>query len=267
MTHAEYGTLLSYLDGELSEADVSMLESHLAACAGCREEFDDVRLLSDEVSQALGLMPAAPPVARARARLDARIAAERRRSLRFLLPWEFATAGFLKAAAVVLLLASAASAAIPGSPVRRLAAALYDRMTGGSAPAVVEPEVVIASQPEAPTQEPPAATTPMIVRPDAGRLRVSVHRTDAAASVIVRIVDGEGQIRPSAAGPRFRSGEGFVDVYDISQGLLIEIPRSLPGATVEVDGRLIWRKEGASVRAYEPVTEDPSGDFIFRGRS
>lgn len=266
MTHAEYGTLLSYMDGELTETDVSALESHLAACSGCREEFEDVRLLSDEASQALDLISAVPPVADARARFDARVAAERQ-PRHVLLPWQFATAGLLKAAAVVLLLAGAASAAIPGSPVHWWAVSLFDRVSGGPAPEVVQPPPVQAPTAPVPTtQEPMVATTPMILTPDAGRIRVSVHTIDAAATVIVRVVDGEGQIRPATAA-RFRSGEGYVDVYDVSKSVLIEIPRNLPGATVEVDGRLLFRKEGASVRAYEPATQDPSGDFVFRGRS
>lgn len=266
MTHAEYGTLLSFMDGELSETEVSTLESHLAACTGCREELEDVRLLSDEVSRALGVISAVPPVSDARARLDARVATERRRPRRLVLPWEFATAGLLKAAAVVLLLAGAASAAIPGSPVRRWATALLDRVSGAPAPEVVQPEVVISTEPEAPTQESAVASTPMILSPDAGRIRVSVHTIDPAASVTVRVVDGEGQIRPATAA-RFRTGEGYYDVYDVSKSVLIEIPRNLPGATVDVNGRLLFRKEGASVRAYEPATQDPSGDFVFRGRS
>ncbi|MGD8277202.1 MAG: zf-HC2 domain-containing protein, partial [Gemmatimonadota bacterium] len=252
MTHAEYGTLLSFVDGELNETEVSALESHLAACAGCREEFEDVRLLSDEVSQALGLISAVPSIADARARLDARVA-DARQPARLAMPWHFATAGLLKAAAVVLLVAGAASAAIPGSPVRRWAEALFDRVSGGPAPEAVQPEVVTPTEPDEPAQEPSVATVPMILRADAGRLRVSVHTVDPAATVTVRVVDGEGQIRPATEGKRYRSGEGHVDVYDISKSVLIEIPRSLPGATVEVDGRLIWRKEGASVRAYEPA--------------
>jgi len=131
---------------------------------------------------------------------------------------------------------------------------------------VVQPEVVTPSEP-ATTQEPVVASVPMILRPDGGRIRVSVHTTDPSAQVVVRLVDGEGQIRPATEGTRFRSGEGYVDVYDISKSVLVEIPRNLPGATVDVDGRLIWRKEGSAVRAYEPATENSSGDYIFRGRS
>jgi hypothetical protein len=265
MTHAEYGTLLAYVDGELDETNVSALESHLEACSGCREELADVRHLSDEASQALGLISAAPPIAEARARVEARIAAQRRR--RFVPRWEFATAGLLKAAAVVLVVAGAASAAIPGSPVRRWAASLFDR-TGDASSQTTQPQAVTPIEPQSPTQEPPATSVPMILHADAGRIRVSVHRTDPAADVTVRVVDGdEGQIRPVSDGTRFRSGEGYVDVYDISKGVLIEIPRDLAGATVEVDGRLIFRKEGASVRIFEPATEDPGGDYVFHGRS
>jgi len=84
-----------------------------------------------------------------------------------------------------------------------------------------------------------------------------------------RLVDGEGSIRATTDSEvlRFRTGPGYVDVSDVRLGVVIEIPRSLRAATVEVDGRVFWRKDGDGTRALQPSTEEPGGGIVFRGRS
>lgn len=268
MTHAENGTLLSFVDGELTGAQAALLEAHLEQCIPCRESLEELRSISREVSGALGLVaPAEIPVERAWARigtLQHRPAAQPRTQP----VWQFASSGFLKAAAVVLLLAGVASAAIPGSAVRRWAAALIDRVAGPGTPETVVKEPTAPIESGAEGQSATAAAT-VLLPIQGGQVRVSVHLADASASVVVRLVDGEGGIRTTTAEEniRFRTGPGYVDVYEVRTGVVIEIPRGLRSASVEVNGRLYWEKDGPDVRAHEPAVGGSGAEFVFPGRS
>lgn len=249
MTHAENGTLLSYLDGELASSEVDTLERHLAGCAGCRGDLESVRSLAGEASAALRMISSEVSVAEARARLERyRGTAGRTRLPR---PWRFATAGLLKAAAIVLALAGAASAAIPGTPVNRWAAALLDKVTGAAdalpaSPSGPEAPSAVAAEPG--PQEPVGASAGVVLSARDGQVQIAVHTVDPSARIDVRLVDGPGGIRAlTDSDPvRFKTGPGYVEVYDVRSGLLIEIPRSLRTATVEVNGRAFWKKEGGT---------------------
>jgi hypothetical protein len=249
MTHAEQGTLLSYIDGELAPPEVDALEGHLPGCAACRTDLEDVRGLAREATSALGLISAEPSVAEARANL------ERRRDGRVPLhgprPWRFATAGLLKAAAIVLALAGAASAAIPGTPLNRLAAALLDRVRGSdTAPAGAQaPAEPVVAEPAFEAQEPAGASAGLVLSAE-GQMRISVHTVDPSARIDVRLVDGPGSIRAltDSDDVRFKTGPGYVEVYDVRAGLLIEVPRRLRAASVEVNGRAFWTKPGDTGR-------------------
>jgi anti-sigma factor RsiW len=46
------GESLAYLEGRLAEAEAAWVEAHLAACAACRAEVEDLRYLADAVSAA-----------------------------------------------------------------------------------------------------------------------------------------------------------------------------------------------------------------------
>ena len=269
MTHAESGTLLSYLDGELAGPQARTLEDHLASCGACREDLEGVRTLAMEVSGALGLIPVEAPLAEARARFAReRAAANRQESARPARPWRFATAGLLKAAAVVLLVAGAVSAAIPGSPVRRWAAALLLRAGVGDAPAPVQ-----VVEPPAPTPGGTAGQTASVstfgLPVQGGQVRVSVRSTDPEARIVVRQVDGEGGIHSMSPSEtlRYRTGPGYVEVFDVRAGVVIEIPKTLRAATVEVNGQVFWRKDVDGIEILQPAVQGSGDEAVFRARS
>src|SRR6478735_1168626 len=59
--HAEEGTLHSYLDGELTPAEVIELERHLSVCAPCRAKLTEAKSflgLADELIPLLDTVPA-----------------------------------------------------------------------------------------------------------------------------------------------------------------------------------------------------------------
>lgn len=269
MTHAESGTLLSYLDGQLTGPEASTVEVHLAACERCREALEEVRSLLSEVSGALNLVASDPPLVEAHARFrahQAETAGGLRKATR---PWRFATSGLLKAAAVVLLLAGAAAAAIPGSPVRRWAEALLDRIGGPDQPEVVETVPLIAE----PTPEAdPGQTTPgseIFLPVQDGRVRVSIRSPDPTARFVVRLVDGqEGFVQALDASDQVRvqTGTGYAEVFGVQAGAIIQIPRSLRTAVIDVDGLVFWEKDGLDVRTTEFV-EESGNEFVYRGRS
>jgi len=269
MTHAENGTLLSYLDGELAGPQARTLEGHLASCGACREDLEGLRGLAAEVSRALGLIPVEVPLAEARARFARERAAGNPPEPAWpARPWRFATAGLLKAAAIVLLVAGAVSAAIPGSPVRRWAVALLLRAGVGDAPAPVQ-----VAEPPAPATSGTAGQTGAVstfgLPVQGGQVRVSVRAADPEARIVVRQVDGEGGIHSTSPTEilRYRTGPGWVDVLDVRSGVVIEIPKTLRGATIEVNGQVFWKKDVDGLHILQPTVQDSGDESVFRARS
>ncbi len=72
MTHGQSRKLQEYLDGTLSADEARDLEAHLAACAACRAELADLRL----VDRALAAQPILAEPADLTARIMAQIAPE-----------------------------------------------------------------------------------------------------------------------------------------------------------------------------------------------
>ncbi|HEX2204358.1 MAG TPA: hypothetical protein VHG91_13700, partial [Longimicrobium sp.] len=94
---------------------------------------------------------------------------------------------------------------------------------------------------------------------DRGEVRVVF--TDAAEGLVVRtrLVDGrlaEVTASGAAAKARFRTSPGTIEVAGAGAGeVTVGLPRGARTATVEVDGRVVAAKEGASLRSSggEPV--------------
>ena len=62
MRHADEGTLHAHLDDELSPAELTEFQAHLAVCAACREQLDEARRVREE-AHAILRRADPPPVA------------------------------------------------------------------------------------------------------------------------------------------------------------------------------------------------------------
>lgn len=226
MTHAAEGTLQAWLDGELATDEQSGLADHLEGCGECRDRAAELRAAAERLSAALSLVDVAPP---------ARVApAPRRRT--FAAPL---AGGLARAAGLALILAGGAAALIPGSPLRRL---IEDALRTLRGP---EPAVVVEA-PAAPPQDEVVGGA-VYVAPANGAVRVNLVAPSAGARVVVLLVDqAEAAVDAERTGPGFgsTSGAGWVNVEGIEDGLVtVRIPRTAATATVEVDGRVVVRKE------------------------
>ena len=271
MAHADSGRLMALLDGEIAVQDRIALEAHLDACTQCATELSELREFSREFASALTVADGAIPLMAARARFEDHTPRPRLQRPVTMLPVSGA-GSLLKAAAVVLLLAGGASAAIPGSPVRRAAAAVADfvaRLVGNEAAPVVEATAPVAEPPA--EQEPVGPLPGIVLTPIDGYVRVSLHDVDPGARIVVRLVDAEGTIKVPAGQkePTFepRNAENHVDVSGITAGIIVELPRRLDSALVEVDGRPYFVKSGSSQRILGPNPERTNDEVVFRARS
>jgi hypothetical protein len=261
---------MTLLDGEIPAGERYVIESHIGECGTCTAELDELRSMASEFSAALAMTDSAAPVLRARARLQPHVA-ESKHAAAARTHRHMPAAALLKAAAIVLLVAGAASAAIPGTPLRRLIESIAERaatlISGPEAPAVVEsPEPVFATPPAVEQRQP---GNEYGIVPVGGRARVSIHEPVAGATIAVRLVDHD-RVRVtaiSADDTRVQSGQGWMDVFENTTGLIIEVPRDLASMTVEVDGRLYFVKDGDRTRTPGPGTQNRRGEFVFQAHS
>lgn len=283
MTHAVEGTLQAYLDEEMAPADRSALESHLLRCDACREQLEDLLRLSSEVHAALsetdlvagtamalqqvrlrhGALGGAPAAASGAARREAAA-----RWTAFGRPLRLTPASLLKAAALAVLVAGAASLAVPGSP---LFAWLRDALQrpDAAAPApqpVATPEPRLTPAPEQPAAPPPAG----FITPMDGTIQIRVIGVAPGAEIQVRYTNeaGAGVFPSGDADPRYRTRPGVIEVSGLnSGGVLIELPRNVPRASIEVNGELYLLKAGDGWDLRGPVQEQDAGGVTFRART
>jgi hypothetical protein len=240
MNHATEGQLQASLDGEARSEDLAGVREHLRLCGQCAAELAALRSLNEEAANALALLdvpapavqPALARVRQARAAGSGRFASSRR--------------ALARAAMLVLAAAGVASAAIPGSPVRRWLATAVERMAGVLAPA-----------------ERPAAEAPVPVpvtgsqagasaAPAQGRVRVLLMDPGEGALVRVLLTDGPRAVvrADESSGARFSSGAGRVEARGVERGeVVVELPRGALTATVEIDGVVVVSREGDSLVA------------------
>lgn len=258
---------MAYLDGEIPAQERVAFESHLAACDRCAGELAELRTLSSEVRTLIALTQTRVPLLAARARLeDARMASEPPLTLT---PWRRRTIPpFMKAAAVVLLFAGAASAAIPGSPLRRLAEDAVDlasRLIGLPAAPEAPPTPVV----QPPVQEPMPEPNEVFLRPVDGRVRISIRGAGVGSRITVKPTnDASAHIRAlgEPGSLEFTRGEGFLEVVNPTSDVIIELPRGLEQARVEVNGRTYYVEEGETRRLLGPTVETTPTEVIFEAR-
>ncbi len=238
MSHWDEGRLMAYLDEELPAEDVAVLEGHVAACSNCSSSLDALESGAARIRRELPAFDVPAPLLRVRATLagrsraragsasrrpadGAREAPTRRRS-----GWWTRRSR----------LAQAATAAVPGSPVRTW----LDRVRGVEAPAdasVVPSPVGVAPSPEGGVR----------VGPDAGRIRVQLNDVPPGEEIRVTIVDGEEAAVFAPPGTRLYSGPGRLEANFTSGPLRIELPGQGRDVSLEADGRVVLRIVGGMI--------------------
>lgn len=248
MSHPDAGELLALHDEELEGSRAVEVTGHLERCEACRRELEALVVAARRFRDALPVVDEAAPVPS----LPHRSGGQRRRV------W----VPLARAAVLLLVLAGAASAVIPGSPVREWVAALVR-------PAEREPSLPAVGPVAVPDPGPPVAELPASISAPTreGEIHISVTGFDPESSVRVRLVEEpEARVEVSAgAQPRFRVGSGRIEVEGSGPAhLRVDLPRATTEATVEIDGRLAVLKRGGELQLLRPALDSLQGDVRFR---
>lgn len=244
MDHPEDGRLLAFLDGETPGDAAARVRRHLSGCEPCRRRRDELERASDALSGALGALDAAPPEREPgaiRSAAGARGAGDDGRSLGPTAADDggpadgrsggsggiLGRAAIWKAAVLVLTVGAAASAAVPGSPVREWIADSTRRVAGA-----------FAGEDRSAASAPEGSSPAGVSIGTEGPARVSI--TDPAAGLRLRVrTAGDTLLTVAGRGARYRAGDGTIDVTG-PEGpeLRIDLPAAVP-VRVTVDGALL----------------------------
>lgn len=230
MNHIDEGDLQAYLDAELKLPERREVERHLDGCHRCGAALAALRRMAGTFSAGVGLID--PTAVRPRSPAAAGSATGQRVrgvsvGARRILP---------RAAVLFLFLGAAASATVPGSPVRRWIADLAPTPPTAEAPA---PALESSPPPAAPREagvyvEPVDGAVEVVVN-GARELRVRAVVVDGTRAGVT----GSG----GAAASRFRTGAGMIEVREAAGGeLRVEVPRATPVATIMINGEVVLRK-------------------------
>lgn len=263
MNHAAEGLLLAYLDGEATSAAAAEIEAHMAGCGECRSELERLRARSELVAGALKHLDRPARHTAEQAWWRVRAAAPGRRSA-----GRFAAGALARAAAILLVFAGALAAMIPGSPLRQLIARLLNDEP--APPTVAEAPAATPAPAAAPAAAPAtrAELPGVALIPSEGRVRILVWSAHRGATIRVNLTEGNRvsvEAGSDAEDVRFRTGSGRIEVMNLGAAeAVILIPRSLPIASLEVDGRQWLFKEGDQLRLNGPVAEQGKDAVVFR---
>lgn len=262
MTHVDEGVLQALADGELAGDERRFADRHLDACPVCRAELEGLRSASRDLAGALSLLDHRVPRARDYILAQPRKRPEPPRA------WKRSGWGLARAAGLVLGFAAAASATIPGSPVRGWLDGLLapERQTVAlSEPAA--PEVAATTRAAAVAEEAPVEAG-ISVLPSQGEVRIVLR--DASPELVVRAVlvdlPRAGVFaRGEAASARFSTGEGRIEVDGAGPGeLRIELPREAYNASVVVNGTPYLTKQGDQLRLAVPAQDSAATEVTFK---
>lgn len=245
MAHLDEGALQAYLDDEVDGRERAAAAEHLLACAECRGHLDALKRANERLGHALSVLDVRAPVAAPPRPLSAR------RGL------AFGSGSLVRAAVLVLVVAAAASATVPGSPVREWIAQVVrpaepagdvppaDRPLGDAGPA---------------TAAPPAAPAGIAVP---GLREVDVVVTGLEGAAIRLVLVPSGSISVSAWGgerdPRFQLASGRIEAVGGAGGeLVIEVPDSGVSMRLLVDGRPYAQLVEGDLRVLVPGERDGS---------
>lgn len=243
MTHLDDGTLQSFLDDELPPSARAGVAEHLLGCGRCRGAQEALMRANALFSRSVSVLDVEPPAGQ---QDRPHRAGRRARS---------GTASFVRAAGLILALAAAASAAVPGSPVRAWIASSLD---------VSSPPEAVPPAPAAPTARPAA---PAGISLPAGDRTIVVALTGLEETAILLEGSDGAMASVSAVGcdrdPLFRTGRDRIEVRDAVGGQLrIGLPVRT-AARLEVDGRLYAEMRGGALRLHVPA-DTVDGALLWR---
>lgn len=244
MNHLDDGTLQAFLDHEVGPSERADVAEHLLGCEGCHARYEGLTQANALVTQSIALLdvegaterpPSAPAGRRARA----------------------GTATFVKAAGLVLALAAAASAAVPGSPVRQW---VVNVIAPAPAPEPAPPM-------DAPVPVEPVAPAPagLAISPAGGALLIALRDLDGTSIHLTSASGSRGTVSVTGADrdPEFLTGAGRLELRNGAGGVVtVALPLSVEGARLEVNGRLYAETRGRSLQLH--VAADTVGrEFVW----
>lgn len=258
--HPRLDRLRAFADGELGPRTRRRTAAHLARCTRCRETVAWVRSVKAAVRPATDLP--APEGA-----WD-RIADRVRAGGVMLLPVDGPTPApvrpripVLRAAALVIGLAGAASAMVPGSPVR----VWIENALSGAGPEEPPATVPDTSSSEPTTEETPEAV--LLVPLAEGPLVISVEDVAPGLGIRVRLADtDEVEVRASGdvAAARFRTGPGRLAVAGGAAGdVAFTLPRAAGRITIEVAGSPYLTAEHGRLSVHAPLAEVTASEIVL----
>jgi anti-sigma factor RsiW len=264
MGHPAEQTLLAYLDRELPVDERSTVREHVQVCAACSGMLDELVAVTRSLADAISALDVPAPallaselegdlVARALQELDATVPAAttitplRRR----------ATRRPLLAAALIIIFVAGAGAAIPGSPLREWLARSVELVTGGPSEEPTDTAAPFSGQ----GSGSPAAVS---VQPRDGLVRIIITQPAPETMIRVRLLDGGTASVWSVEG-RYRTAPGEIEVLEAGPAeVVVLLPRTVPSAEVELDGRLVATKEGSDFRLLIPAADSSDAEVSFQ---
>jgi hypothetical protein len=272
LTEADLGAVLDPAEGGGGRREAARL--HAASCATCREALASTQAADRDAGHLLRLLDHPVPAldfasVRDRGMRDGsgtmgRGTTERSspETVRLIARQRVGASRaptLLRRSAVILALgAAAAAAAVPRSPVRRLAARFLSR-----------PRVEAAS-PAAPAQVAPTPPTSLPAAPrgvaivPSGRVDIVFRAEQPVGELDIRSASGARvAITATGEGPNYTVGRDIITVDNrAAPGLNYEVeippPAQLPAVTIRVGDHVVFAREGATITTTSPRRPDGS---------
>lgn len=276
--HANTGALQALMDNELDQPQRSAVEAHLFGCEQCAADLRELRAASAAFATAVADLEVDLPFGAIAERFEAvreeaGVPAEPQPVVvihreRRVVTWT--RSALLKAAGIGVLIAGAASAAIPGTPVRELVEDLLG-LNDEVAPVptqIVPPAPVEQVEPAVVVQD---QEPPFFVGMDepSDNLQLTLSSMGADALLVIRYVDsGNMTIRL-----RDRSGvitESFANGFALSnlgnRDVYVDLPRSASNVRITVGGAVMLSKENGNTRTAPALEATQDRVVIQPGR-
>ena len=233
MQHVDNESIELFLSGELSESEARAMRDHLARCRACARRVEAARQEDQEIGALLSVLDHPVPQVRAEDVM-------RRARRRWLRPG-------IAAAGIVLLVVAGAASALPGSPVRRWLAELFERLQ------------------ETPAQQsPPLGISGGIsVIPTAGFELVFVAAQRSGVLVVSLTDEDELAVRASGAVPGYSVAPERVRVENAGSAADYEVlvPRSAESVRIRVGDLVVFSKQRGSISS--AAGPDARGRYVL----